>query len=267
MPLTDTDCVATYKILVLGDATVGKTALLGRLVGKEFQERLRPTYATDFVRQKDTAGQERFRSVTRWQYHGVKGVAMVYDVTDQATFAHMSYWIQSVNEEIAHKHNKYETIPIVLLGNKCDLHDKRQVLASEGRKLAKKEMAFDFMETSAFTGENVFTVFRKLAYHVTDICNPSLMKSYYPNMIREPKFTSVYLKPNQSTLPANEQTLKCKHRGKRGRKKNDAVVRADMTKMQVTFHWTRYGETPPPSDNKKKRFQQLFKCCIRPHED
>ncbi|XP_045176454.2 ras-related protein Rab-13-like [Mercenaria mercenaria] len=243
MPLSDADCVATYKILILGDSSVGKTALLRCLTGRDFQDRQLPTIATDFVKKKfevdgalvelqiwDTAGQERFHSVNRWQYRGVKGVVMVYDVTDKSTFTHLPYWLSSVNDEIAQTHNKYEVVPIVLIGNKCDLQTDRKIKTKEGMKLAEKELTSDFYETSAKTGQNVFNAFHKLAYCVTEICNPNVMKSYYPNMIREQPSLAVTV-PETRTYP---------------------VVKANMTKNVVTIEW-RNNVSKSANDVKRKK--------------
>lgn len=263
MPLSEADCVATYKVLILGDASVGKTALLRCLTGREFQDKLLPTIATDFVRRKfevdgalvelqiwDTAGQERFHSVNRWQYRGVKGVIMVYDVTDKSTFTHLSYWMRSVNEEISQIHNKYEVVPIVLLGNKSDLKSERKVKRKEGMKLAEKELASDFFETSARTGENVFDAFRKLAYCVTEICNPDVMKSYHPNMIRV-----------QSSLSETGTDSRIY-----------PTVRANMTNNVITIEWNKPKQVTALKSAKdvkrkkrckwkSKKLSFKMKCC------
>ncbi|XP_053388694.1 ras-related protein Rab-13-like [Mercenaria mercenaria] len=228
MPLSDADCVATYKILILGDSSVGKTALLRCLTGREFQDRQLPTI--DFVKKKfevdgctvelqiwDTAGQERFHSVNRWAVSGSKGGRCqgFYDVTDKSSFS-LPYWLSSsVNDVISQTHNKYEVVPIVLIGNKSDLQTDRKIKTKEGRKLAEKELTSDFYETSAKTGQNVFNAFHKLAYCVTEICNPNVMKSYYPNMIREQPSLAV-------TVPET---------------RNVSCCQANMTKNVVTIEW------------------------------
>ncbi|XP_060551630.1 uncharacterized protein LOC132713160 [Ruditapes philippinarum] len=263
MPLSDADCVATYKILMLGDSSVGKSALLRCLSGRDFQDKLLPTIAPDFVKRKfevdgalielqiwDTAGQERFHSVNRWQYKDVKGVFMVYDVTNKSTFSHLSYWIRSVNEDIAQTHNKYEVVPIILLANKCDLQTQRKVQTKDGLKLADSELASGYYETSAKTDQNVFEAFHKMAYCVTEICNPNVMKSYYPNMIRE-----------QPTMfaPVEETQLY-------------PVVRANMTTNTVRIEWVKMNHKHFSKQSKvygKKNFLKLkskkrkwkFTCC------
>ncbi|GAB1604263.1 ras-related protein Rab-3C-like [Argonauta hians] len=185
---------ASYKVLVLGETCVGKTALINCLVGREFRASMLPTIGVDFVKKTfdvdgariqlavwDTAGQERFRSITKMQYRGAQGIVLVYDVTNPSTFTHLSYWMNSINNEISHAHHSLEPVPIVLIGNKIDLKDRIKVSSSKGKKLADREMAFEFFETSAKTGENVQLLFERLAYHITDICNPQLMPQYYPN--------------------------------------------------------------------------------------
>ncbi|PVD23035.1 hypothetical protein C0Q70_16297 [Pomacea canaliculata] len=198
MPLEEKDCAATYKILILGENSVGKTAILNSLVGRDFKSSVLPTSGVDFVKKIfevdgalvqlviwDTAGQERFRSITRLQYKGTQGIILVYDITNPDSFSRLTYWMDSIQKEIKHKHSAYEPIPIVLCGNKSDMEDQRKVETYKGEKFANQQMAFEFFETSAKCGLNIFQAFQRLAYHVTDICNPRLMKSYHPFMIRQ----------------------------------------------------------------------------------
>ncbi|KAL8625722.1 hypothetical protein ACOMHN_043997 [Nucella lapillus] len=198
MPLSKEHCKVAYKVLVLGVSGVGKTAFLNTLMGRQFKEYILPTVGKDFVSKIvevdgalvamdvwDTAGQEQFRSICRQQYRGTQGIILVYDITDRESYTHLQYWINSIENEIHHTHNAYEPIPIILCGNKKDMEDQRQVSTEEGEMLVSKEKVFEFYETSAKTGENIFTAFRQLAFHVTDICDPAVMKSYHRFMIKE----------------------------------------------------------------------------------
>lgn len=214
---------ATYKVLVLGETSVGKTALINCLVGREFQTSMLPTVGVDFVKKTfnvdgakiqlsvwDTAGQERFRSITKMQYRGAQGIVLVYDVTNSSTFTHLSYWMNSINCEISHSHNSLEPVPIILIGNKVDLTEQIQVSTSKGKKLASKEMAFEFFETSAKTGKNVQQVFERLAYHITDICNPQLMSPYYPHFtVPEEEPPKVDITNSPSFKIKDEKIKKC----------------------------------------------------------
>ncbi|XP_070194200.1 ras-related protein Rab-8B-like isoform X2 [Littorina saxatilis] len=221
MPLDESDCAATYKVLVVGEHSVGKTALLNRLMNREFRVSMMPTIGVDFVKKIfevdgalvqlviwDTAGQERFRSITRLQYRGVQGIVLVYDVTNSQSFTHLQFWINSIHSEIRHSQHQYEPIPIILCGNKADMADSRQVDTRQGEKLSREEMAFEFYETSAKTGDNVFLAFQRLAYHVTDICDPKLMKSYHPFMIKQEDMS--HKQNGDSVTPKRKQKWKAK---------------------------------------------------------
>lgn len=197
MPLSIEDCAVSYKVLILGDDSVGKSAILDCLMGRSFRENMYPTIGVDFVRKIfevdgalvqlviwDTAGQERFRSITRLQYKGVQGLILVYDVTNEMSFETLKYWIHSIQDEISRPDGSYEPIPMILCGNKSDLISEKKVSEAKGRKMAEREMAFGFYETSAKTGHNIYTAFQQLAFHITDISHPKLMKSYHPHSIR-----------------------------------------------------------------------------------
>ena len=99
------------KILVTGDACVGKTSLIGRFVNHKFEEEHVYTMGVDFsqaecrvadrnvlVELRDTAGQERFRSITSSVYRGANGMIVAYDITDVESFNHVSYWLKIAKE-------------------------------------------------------------------------------------------------------------------------------------------------------------------------
>uniref|UniRef100_A0A6B2LKG2 Uncharacterized protein n=1 Tax=Arcella intermedia TaxID=1963864 RepID=A0A6B2LKG2_9EUKA len=100
----------------------------------------------------DTAGQEKFRSITRSYYRGAAGALLVYDITRRETFEHLSTWLEDCL--------KYSNgnIVITVIGNKCDLEGNRQVTREEGEEFARKYNLL-FLETSAKTAENVDEAF------------------------------------------------------------------------------------------------------------
>ena len=104
----------------------------------------------------DTAGQERFRAVTRSYYRGAAGALLVYDVTRRATYNHLTSWLTD-----ARNLTNPNTV-IVLIGNKVDLEDQRDVSYEEAAAFAK-ENDLIFVETSAKTGQNVEEAFLKTA--------------------------------------------------------------------------------------------------------
>jgi len=105
----------------------------------------------------DTAGQEKFRTITGSYYRGAYGIIIVYDITSEESFNHVPHW----NKEI----DKYaQDVPVVrlLVGNKCDLADERKISVDRGRGLAKS-LDIEHLETSAKTAANVEKAFNMLA--------------------------------------------------------------------------------------------------------
>ena len=100
----------------------------------------------------DTAGQEAFQAITRTYYKGAIGALLVYDITRKDTFIHVTKWLEEV------RNNSSKTITVILIGNKKDLEDKRQVTYEEGEAFAK-ENGLMFLETSAKTAYNVIESF------------------------------------------------------------------------------------------------------------
>ena len=100
----------------------------------------------------DTAGQEAFQAITRTYYKGAIGALLVYDITRKETFIHVTKWLEEV------RNNSSKTITVILIGNKKDLEDKRQVSYEEGEAFAK-ENGLMFLETSAKTSYNVVESF------------------------------------------------------------------------------------------------------------
>ena len=116
----------------------------------------------------DTAGQENFRSITRAYYKNSVCALVVYDISSRDSFNNVSTWIEDC------RNNSSEKIFMVLIGNKSDLADKRQVSTEEGRELAEK-YEMKFYETSAKTGENVNDIF----YDSADEIAKKIDQNYY----------------------------------------------------------------------------------------
>lgn len=104
----------------------------------------------------DTAGQERFRAVTRSYYRGAQGVLLVFDITRRRTFTHLTSWLTD-----ARNLTNPNTV-ILLIGNKKDMEDQREVTFEEAKTFAE-ENGLIFIETSAKTGDNVEEAFLKTA--------------------------------------------------------------------------------------------------------
>ena len=158
-----------YKILLLGDCAVGKACLLLRYCENSFQESHLATIGLDFrlktitlennrkirIQIWDTAGEDRFRSITRNYYKGAHGIVLIYDVTDQQSFQHIKDWVDKIKEE------SKEGVIIYLVGNKIDLIDKRIITNADGKKLSE-EIKIKYYETSAKDSIGVNEVFENL---------------------------------------------------------------------------------------------------------
>lgn len=165
--MIDNDTV--YKILLLGDTTVGKTCFLMRYTEKTFQEIHMATIGLDYrlkniqlpsgkivkVQIWDTAGQDRFRAITKNYYKGAHGIILIYDVTSRQTFENVKNWIAQIKEEAS------KNVCIFLIGNKIDDADNRKITTDEGKGIAE-EYQLPFYETSAKTGVNVDATFDDL---------------------------------------------------------------------------------------------------------
>ena len=158
-----------YKILLLGDSSVGKTCFLMRYTDNTFQEIHMSTIGLDYklknvqlddgkmvkIQIWDTAGQDRFRSITKNYFKGAHGIVLLYDITDKGTFESVRNWIKQIKEEVD------DNVCIILVGNKIDLEDKRQVSKEQGESMAAEYGLMHF-ECSAKTGENIHESFNEL---------------------------------------------------------------------------------------------------------
>ena len=161
------DCV--YKVLLLGDSTVGKTCFLLKYTDQNFQEIHVATIGLDYRLKSlklksgkevklqiwDTAGQDRFRAITRNYYKGSHGILLLYDVTNIRTFENVKNWVSQIKEEASND------VIIYIVGNKIDMEKERKVLIEEGKDLAE-ELGLPFAETSAKKGININETFMDL---------------------------------------------------------------------------------------------------------
>ena len=161
-----------FKIVLIGDTSVGKTNILSKYLTDEFDPESKATVGVEFgtknfkiennivkVQIWDTAGQERYRSITNAYYKGAKGALLVYDITNKKSFDNLDKWISDL------KINGDEKISIVLLGNKSDLENQRVISTEEGKNKAEL-FKFAFMETSALNGNNIERAFDELIKEV-----------------------------------------------------------------------------------------------------
>ena len=163
-----------FKILILGDSFVGKTNMLKRFLQNEFDMNTKETVGVEFGSKNfkmgenedvikaqiwDTAGQERYRSVTKAYYKGAKGALLVYDITRKSTFENIDNWLIDLRT------NADKDILIILIGNKSDLVENREVSKEEAQTKAE-QYNIAYLETSAKSGDNIAKAFTELVEQV-----------------------------------------------------------------------------------------------------
>jgi small GTP-binding protein domain len=168
-----------YKVIVLGDAGVGKTALLNRYVNERFTQFYRSTVGADFMSKDlryddrnitlqiwDTAGQERFQSLSGAFYRGSDCCILAFDITNTDSFAHLDDWRDGFLATVSPKDpNKF---PFILVGCKSDLAEERVVSLEDAQEWCKNHGNIPYFEVSAKENINVTKAFNDVARLVTE---------------------------------------------------------------------------------------------------
>ena len=158
-----------YKILLLGDWSVGKTCFLMRYIENTFTDIHLSTIGIDYklktvtlengeeakIQIWDTAGQDRYKSITKSYVRGANGIILIYDVTNPKSFEGIQNWIKQIKEQVSSK------VCVSLVANKIDDKESREVKAEEGMKLAK-DLNYPYYEASAKEGINIEECFSGL---------------------------------------------------------------------------------------------------------
>ena len=166
-----------FKVLLIGNSDVGKSSLILRYVDQIWNDVFVPTIGVDFkvksleVDKKlvkmqiwDTAGQERFRNVISSYFKGAHGILLIYDITAKDSFKELENWLGEVER------NANSQVLKRLIGNKCDLEDRREISKDEGEAFAMRN-GMQFMETSAKLNTNVNEAFEALAKIMVESSN------------------------------------------------------------------------------------------------
>lgn len=165
-----TDKKIIMKVALLGDPAVGKTSLINRFKEEGFKENYQPTLGVNIIMKKlkleeievqlaiwDIAGQDKYDLTRKLFFEGCTGSLLVYDITRSSTFDRIqSKWLEDF-KRFARPDGVY-----ILIGNKVDLRDSHAVPTENGHNLAEQIQASDFIETSAKSGDNVETAFKRL---------------------------------------------------------------------------------------------------------
>jgi Ras-related protein Rab-1A len=158
-----------FKVLLIGNSDVGKSSIILRYVDETWTDVFVPTIGVDFkvktlkvdnkqVKMQiwDTAGQERFRTVVSSYFRGSHGLFLIYDITNKDSFKNLENWLKEIEGEASEKVLK------ILIGNKCDLEEDRDIKFEEGQAFANRN-GMQFMETSAKANTNINEAFEALA--------------------------------------------------------------------------------------------------------
>ena len=156
------------KLVVVGDSGVGKTNLIKRFANNTFNSNSKATVGVEFLSKSfkinnrvfkieiwDTAGQERYKSITAAYYKGAKGALVVYDITSKISFENIDKWMLEIKEKSS------KDLKLMIIGNKSDLKDGRQVTNEEAMRKAQ-DTGIALMETSALDSTNVKEAFYDL---------------------------------------------------------------------------------------------------------
>ena len=170
------------KYIVIGDSGVGKSNIFLQFIRNIFKSTHEVTIGVEFgaknieyngkiyrVQIWDTAGQETFKSITRVYYKKSACAFLVYDITKKETFENISSWMEDCIAQTP------KSVTLVLVGNKKDLEEEREITYEEGKEFAEQNGIKHFIETSAKTGEGINAIFNKT---VEDIAN-KLNGNYY----------------------------------------------------------------------------------------
>jgi Ras-related protein Rab-1A len=162
-----------FKILLVGDSSVGKTSVLLRYTDRTFSPMYQTTIGVDFriatlnINNKiiklqlwDTAGQDRYRRIVSSYYRGAHGLILVYDITNRTSFENVRNWLEECDSRVGN------TVKL-LIGNKKDKENERKVATEEGRVLAE-QLGMEFMETSAKCDVNIDDAFQRLSNSIAE---------------------------------------------------------------------------------------------------
>eukprot|EP00299_Pterocystis_sp_00344_P016764 c840_g1_i1.p1 GENE.c840_g1_i1~~c840_g1_i1.p1 ORF type:complete len:199 (-),score=28.50 c840_g1_i1:60-629(-) len=171
------------KVVLLGDAGVGKTSLVLRFVSNHFKEYSESTIGASFMSKTivvndtafkfqiwDTAGQEKYHSLAPMYYRGSAAAVIVYDITRKESFQTLKNWVKEL-QTLGPEH-----IVIALAGNKLDMEDKREVSSAVAEQYARDINAI-YLETSAKHDTNVHSLFEQITHRL-----PASEKQVVPNL-------------------------------------------------------------------------------------
>ena len=198
--------------LTLGSSTVDKSSFITRYAKKFFPEKIYATIGIDFqntnltlfdkkilLKLYDTAGQEKFRSISRQYYKNADGILLMFNIADRQSFKDIEKWMKEIKDNIDVK-----SIVLLLIGNKCNLEEERKISKEEAIEMAEQN-DMSYFETSARTGQNV----NESIEHLVTKClnNKQLITSMIIRQYREKSDKSILLE--EKKLAKIKEKAKC----------------------------------------------------------
>ena len=167
--------IIEFKIILIGNASVGKTSIFNKFTTGDFSKIYKSTIAAEFKSKLlkvnknlwaklviwDTCGTENYRSLTRQYYRGADGAIIIFDLTDQSSFNDLKKWIKDI------KNYGEKDIQIIVVGNKLDLFNQRKVTQSQANNFCN-ENKYKYIEASAKDGTNLLKIFEELTFDLTN---------------------------------------------------------------------------------------------------
>ena len=200
------------QLLIIGDSCVGKTSLLTRYTTGNFKEEYIATVGIDYftknetindkiisIKLWDTVGQERYKALTQNFFKNAEGVMVVYDITKVESFDNLKFWINSIKQNME---NKNIIIPVIIIGNKVDMEDMREI-SNENAENFAKENNYKYFETSAKTGEGIDNAVRELVNQVLNHSNNNLDEQ------KESRKNSIQLNDKKKEKKEKKKKKKC----------------------------------------------------------
>ncbi|KAH0793577.1 Ras family protein [Histomonas meleagridis] len=164
------------KFIVIGNAGVGKTSIINRLVRDDYDPEVTPTIGVDYVNFDttvqnepfhiiiwDTAGQERYFNIIRNYFRNSLGIILVFDITSRHSFEKIPFWLKTARKEAD------PNCQVMLIGNKSDFQSIREVSNEEAEKFAEENQILCYMETSALNNKNIKEAFMKLTEKIYNL--------------------------------------------------------------------------------------------------
>ncbi|HMF33729.1 MAG TPA: Rab family GTPase [Candidatus Lokiarchaeia archaeon] len=156
------------KLVLLGEAGVGKTSLIYRFIENRFSTDFKSTLGVNLLKRRvmvdenevtcsiwDLGGQEAYKKLRKLYLDGASGALIVFDVTNSASFEKVGEWLESFRDSRGDR-------PVLLIANKIDLEEKRKITTEDGQAYSTENNFTDYVEASAKTGENVEDAFKNL---------------------------------------------------------------------------------------------------------